>query len=152
MRRRARAPLALGAALLGLTLGSGCSGDDAPEPGSVTEVAEIPSGPAYNSVADLATTLTDQGLPCTLQYPGLRDDLTDAELSICTVAGDQAFLRVWSDQGAFAPHLASPETRTGTVVVGANWTVSLTTATVAQQVAVALGGIVPAPARPGSTG
>jgi len=131
-----------GLVLLPVLAALGCSaGGDQAAPSTV--VAGAPATPAYNTVADLARTLTDKGLPCTLQYPGLRDDTTKAELSICTVGGDQAYLRVWSDTGAVDRFLAAPEARTGTVVVGANWTVSLTQAATAQQVAGALGGIVP---------
>jgi len=122
--------------------GVGCGGS-ADTNTSDAAVAEAPSGPTYASVADLAAKLTAEGLPCTLQYPGLRDDLTAAELSICTVAGDQAYLRVWSRPEEVATFLASPEAQTGTVAVGANWTVSLTDRGTAQQVATALGGLVP---------
>jgi hypothetical protein len=114
--------------------GVGCGGS-ADTNTSDAAVAEAPSG--------LAAKLTAEGLPCTLQYPGLRDDLTAAELSICTVAGDQAYLRVWSRPEEVATFLASPEAQTGTVAVGANWTVSLTDRGTAQQVATALGGLVP---------
>jgi hypothetical protein len=130
---------------------AGCSGGNAPgdaAPGSTEVVAGAPSGPAFNSVIDLARTLTDKGLPCTLQYPGLHDDVTDAELSICTVAGDQAYLRVWRKPEAISLFLSNPQARTGTVAVGANWTISLTTGATAQRVAGALGGIVPTASNP----
>jgi hypothetical protein len=142
-RHRLLAVLSLTPVALG-----GCSAGGGPEgavPGSTEVAAGVPTGPAYNSVVDLARTLTDKGLPCTLQYPGLHDDVTDAELSICTVAGDQAYLRVWRRPDAISLFLANPQSRTGTVVVGANWTISLTTAATAQLVSTALGAIVPTP-------
>jgi hypothetical protein len=154
VRRRPRpVALALPALALVAACAPGCasSGSGDAGPGSTTVVAGPPSGPAYDSVADLARVLTDRGLPCTLQYPGLRDDMTDAELSICTVSGDQAFLRVWGRADAITTFLAAPQSRTGTVVVGANWTISLTMADTARSVATALGGIVPAADTPIAT-
>jgi hypothetical protein len=97
-------------------------------------------------VAALADTLTARGMACPLQYAGLHDDLTGAELSICTVAGDQAYLRVWSDPATVAAFVESPQARTGTVAVGANWTVSVTSESTARQIAETLGGTVPSPA------
>jgi hypothetical protein len=50
---------------------------------------------------------------------------------------------VWARPEAIQQYLTSPETQAGTVAVGANWTISLTSPATAQQVAVALGGMVP---------
>jgi hypothetical protein len=139
-----RRPAAL---LLAAALAAGCSGGGDSGAGGTTPSTggTGPGGSAYNSVAALADTLTARGMACPLQYAGLRDDLTGAELSICTVAGDQAYLRVWNDPGTIAAFVASPQARTGTVAVGANWTVSVTSGTTAQQIAQTLGGSVPPP-------
>lgn len=113
-----------------------------------------PAGPAYDSVAGLAAALTDGGLPCTLLYPGLHDGPTGAETGTCSLAGDQAQLRVWASREASAGFLSSPAARTGTVVAGANWTVTVSTVAAARAVAAALGGLVPTPppARPDGHG
>jgi hypothetical protein len=130
--------------LLPATLMVGCaSPQSASGPPATTAVAVSPTGTAYNSVADLADTLNGSGLPCTLQYPGLHDDMSNAELSICTIDGDQAYLRVWAEPDAIQSFLATPEAQGGTVAVGANWTVSVTDPATAQKVAAALGGMVP---------
>jgi hypothetical protein len=142
-------PLRIPAVLvLAAALGAGCSGGADGTGGGATSTA-VPAasggGTAYDSVAALADTLTAKGLTCPLQYAGLHDDLTGAELSICTVAGDQAYLRVWNDPASIASFVASPQAHTGTVAVGANWTVSVTAGTTAEKIAGALGGTVPSP-------
>ena len=146
--RRSAFGVLISAALAGGTRGCPSRESADPPPATTATQAGSPTGTAYNSVADLARTLTDNGLTCVLQYPGLRDDMSDAELSICTVGSDQAYLRVWNRPEAIQSFLATPESQGGTVAVGPNWTISLTDPATAQRVAVALGGLVPTSTAP----
>jgi hypothetical protein len=148
------ASIALGAAV---TLGS-CS-STATMPGSTAQTVagtldpNKPIGPSYATVEDMASTLNGRGIPCTLQYAGLKDDVSGTVVSICTIGDEQAYLKVWNDPAKVVAFLSSPDGRTGTVAVGPNWTATMATPAGAQKVATALGGTVPsATATPGTAG
>jgi hypothetical protein len=100
---------------------------------------------SYKSIAALAQALNDKSIECKLSYPGLKDDVTDAELSICTIDGQQAYLRVWTNTEFVDKFLVSPDGNTGLVAVGSNWTITLQSPATANRVAAALGGTAPGP-------
>jgi hypothetical protein len=122
-------------------------------PGAGSQSAGAPSGPTYATVEDMASTLNAKGIPCTLQYAGLKDDVSGTVVSICTIGDEQAYLKVWNDPANVVAFLSSPDGRTGMVAVGPNWTVTMGTPGGAQKVATALGGTSPsAVATPGTVG
>jgi len=116
------------------TSGLGASGNASP-------VTTTPS--SYATVADLAKALNDKGIPCVLSYPGLKDDVSQAELSVCTIDDEQAFLRVWHGTDQVKKFLATPDGQSGTLAVGGNWTISFQTSAPAVKIATALGGSAP---------
>jgi len=142
-------------ALTGAALGAACTSTPAAGPASSTTTAgssapaagasSTSAAPAssYASIADLAKALNDKGIACTLSYPGIKDDVSQAELSICTIDNEQAYLRVWQGPELVTKFLAGPDGQTGTVAVGANWTISFGTPATASKVAAALGGTAP---------
>jgi hypothetical protein len=97
----------------------------------------------YASIADLHTAIVDADFACTLEYPGLKDDVSNNEVSICTIDGEQAFLTIWGDPADLEAFASSPDGSTGTVALGANWTISVTSADLAGRLAAALGGTAP---------
>lgn len=101
----------------------------------------------YANIAELAQALNDKGIPCVLSYPGIKDDVGQVELSICTIDNEQAFLRVWQGPELVTKFLASPDGQTGTLAVGANWTISFQTPAAASKVANTLGGSAPGASR-----
>jgi hypothetical protein len=110
-------------------------------PGGNNPTTTAPS--SYADIAALAKALNDKGITCVLSYPGIKDDVSQAELSICTIDDEQAFLRVWQTPELVKTFLASPDGQTGTLAVGANWTISFQTPATATKVANALGGSAP---------
>ncbi len=141
------------AATLGLAACSATSGSGS---GSGTAASAAPTtaaGPStYASIAELQKALEGKGITCKLEYPGLKDDTAQTELSICVIDGEQAFLKVWLKPEQIKEFLASPDGETGTVAVGANWTITVTSNAVADKVAKAIGGTAPAgTAAPGGT-
>jgi hypothetical protein len=98
---------------------------------------------SYATVADLAKALNDKNITCVLEYAGLKDDVSQSELSICTIENEQATLRVWQGPDLVKKFLASPDGQTGTLAVGGNWTISFDTPETAAKVATALGGSAP---------
>ena len=106
---------------------------------------------AYATIADLDKALVAAGIPCTLEYAGLKDDVSRVELSICTIDAEQAYLRVWQDTTLLRKFLASPEGATGTVAVGANWTITVVSNATATKIARAIGGTAPTTSTAGST-
>ena len=144
----------MAAALTAVALTAGCSSTPAAGPSSSsTGGSSAPgAGPSstspatassYATIADLAKALNDKGIACTLSYPGIKDDVSQAELSICTIDNEQAYLRVWQGPELVTKFLAGPDGQTGTVAVGANWTISFVTAATASKVSAALGGTAP---------
>ena len=88
--------------------------------------------PSYETVADIGADLG-----CELEYDGIVD--ADREYSTCVFEGEQALIYIYTDTtfvgdivDAGAPALA----------YGANWTVEVETAPVAESVAAATGGAV----------
>lgn len=132
--RRTRAVVLLLALLLGVAAVA-CSSDGG---GGGSEAgAERTS---YDDVGALAEVLTEGGLPCELEYEGLDDG--DKQLSLCTLGDEQATLSIWRDTAQLDAFLASPSSGPGATAVGANWTVDVTSAELAQQVADLAGGVV----------
>lgn len=94
-----------------------------------TDPADLPS---YDTVADIGADL-----PCELEYDGIVD--AEREYSTCVFEGEQALIYIYTDPtfvddivAAGAPALA----------YGANWTVEVETAPVAESIAGATGGAV----------
>ena len=103
-----------------------------------------PKGPTtYTTIDELQKALEVSGIPCKLSYPGLKDDTNNGELSICVVDDEQAFLKIWFDPNQIKKFVASPDGQTGTVAVGANWTITVQTNKVAEKLAKAAGGTAP---------
>lgn len=97
----------------------------------------------YATIADLHEAIVGAGFACTLEYPGLKDDVSNNEVSICTIEDEQAFLTVWTDPADVEAFAESPDGSTGTVAVGTNWTISVTSADLATRLADGLGGTAP---------
>lgn len=100
-------------------------------------------GTTYGSIAGLHQAIVDGGFACTLEYPGLKDDVSNNEVSICTIADEQAFLTIWADPADLADFAASSDGSTGTVALGGDWSISVTSADLAGRLATALGGTAP---------
>jgi hypothetical protein len=115
------------------TAASGTTGTSAPTAG----------GSTYASIDALHQGVVDGGFTCTLEYPGLHDDATDNEVSICTIEDETAYLTIWGDPANLAAFAASPDGSTGTVALGANWTITVSTPDLASRLASALGGSAP---------
>lgn len=132
---------------LGLLLtGTACSDDepalpatDERGPSAAGDRAELST---YPSVAAMAAALDTAGMPCALEYEGLRD--SDKELSLCTLEGEQATLSIWFEPDQLDEFLAADLGASGAVAVGGNWTVDVSSTALAAQVAETLGGIVKA--------
>jgi hypothetical protein len=101
------------------------------------------SATSYETIAGLHQAIVDGGFACTLEYPGLKDDTSQNEVSICTIEDEQAFLTIWADPANLADFTSSPDGATGTVAIGADWTISVTTSDLAGRLAEALGGTAP---------
>ena len=97
----------------------------------------------YASIAELHEAIVAAGFACTLEYPGLKDDVSNNEVSICTIDDEQAFLTVWADPADVDEFAESSDGSTGTVALGANWTISVTSADLAGRLAAGLGGTAP---------
>ncbi|GIU83428.1 MAG: hypothetical protein KatS3mg008_0203 [Acidimicrobiales bacterium] len=96
----------------------------------------------YESVSELAAALREAGVPCRLEYEGLRD--AGREVSICVVGDEQLLLTVWSEPGLLRDFLASPAASQPTVAVGENWSVDADTQQTAARIAEAAGGAMAA--------
>ena len=94
----------------------------------------------YGTIADLHTAIVDGGFECTLEYPGLKDDVTANEVSICTIEDEPRYLTIWGDPADLTDFASSSDGSTGTVALGANWSISVTSADLAGRLAEALGG------------
>jgi hypothetical protein len=105
----------------------------------------------FTTIADLQKALQDKDITCKLEYPGLKDDTSKQELSICVIDGEQAYLRIWLDPSGLTQFLASPDGRSGTVAAGANWTITVASNPVADKIARALGGTAPSSSAAGTT-
>ncbi|MDZ7673463.1 MAG: hypothetical protein U5K30_00095 [Acidimicrobiales bacterium] len=129
--RPRRAALVAAAALL-LVIAA-CGDDDATS-------ASSDDGGRVDDVAALAAMLDGIGNGCELEYEGLTDD--QREVSICTLGDEVAELAVWSDVDALDELRASAEGSGDPVVTGSNWSIDVTGAELADQVAEATGGRV----------
>ena len=99
-----------------------------------------------------ARLLLAQGVDVVIADDGLQNLSLARDLEICVIDGEQAFLKVWLKPEQIKEFLASPDGQTGTVAVGANWTITVTSNAVADKVAKAIGGTAPAgTAAPGGT-
>lgn len=137
-RSRTAALAVVLAALLGVGVVA-CSSDDGGG-GDGTEQGGDGERSTYGDVSELAAALTDGGLTCDLEYEGLEDG--DKQLSLCTLGDEQATLSIWRDTDQLDAFLATPASGPGATAVGANWTVDVTSAELAQQVADLAGGVV----------
>ena len=108
-----------------------------------TTAAGATTASTYATIDALDKALIAAGIPCTLEYAGLKDDVSKVELSICTIDSEQAYLRVWEDPKMLQQFVASVEGGTGTVAVGANWTITVVSNPTAAKIAKAIGGNVP---------
>lgn len=140
-RRRLLVATALAAAALPAL--AGCTSGTSSDSPSPTAGTAAPGEASYASIAELQRALTAKGITCTLEYEGLKDDTGEKELSICVIDGEQAYLTIWLQPGLVEQFVASPDGQTGTVAVGRNWTVVVSTPGTAAKVAAALGGTVP---------
>lgn len=95
-------------------------------------------GPEVDDVADLADELEQAGIPCALEYEGLRDG--QRELSRCTIGDEAVTLTVWDDVeelDAFAEaEIAGP----GSTAIGPNWTIDAGQEATTASVTDAIGG------------
>jgi hypothetical protein len=135
--RRTLAALALPLVLL-VACGDddGGGGDDGDGSSTTEDAAELST---YGAVADIADDLDAAGIPCALEYEGLRDDTR--EVSLCAVNGEYTELSVWVDASEAAASGAAADDAGDPFVEGANWTVDVETAATAEAVADALGGV-----------
>ena len=94
-----------------------------------TDPADLPS---YDNVAEVGADLG-----CELEYDGIVD--ADREYSTCVFEGEQALIYIYTD-----PTFVSDIVAAGApaLAYGANWTVEVETAPVAESVAGATGGAV----------
>ncbi len=97
-------------------------------------------------LTDMAATLNAKGVACALEYEALTDEATGRkELSLCTIDGELATLVIWNDPASVTRFVASATAAGDVIAYGRQWTVSITEPTIAQRVAVALGGRTLAP-------
>ena len=115
-------------------------------PTGVTETSS-----SYGTIAALHDAVVDGGFECTLEYPGLKDDVTSNEVSICTIEAETAYLTIWGDPANLAEFAASSDGSTGTVALGSDWTIAVTSADLASRLADELGGTAPSGSAPVGT-
>jgi len=142
-----RTPLMLVGVVVAILTAGACASSSSSAGVTAGTTAPPPTSAAtattYSSIADLHTALEAKNITCKLEYPGLKDDTAQTELSICVINGEQAFLKIWLKPSDIKDFLASPDGQTGTVAVGANWTITFTSTALANTVAKALGGTAP---------
>jgi hypothetical protein len=103
---------------------------------------------SYASIDELQRSLEANGISCTLEYEGLRQD--DRVLSLCVIDGEQATLTIWDRPEVLEKFTQSTSSAgsglgaAGAVAVGRNWSIDLDTEATATRVASALGGRVKA--------
>lgn len=142
-----RSALLLVALFLAISL-TACGDDDSADGGDspTTEApadgdAEVAGadGSEFDDVAALADVLADAGITCDLEYEGLADE--QREVSQCVIEGEQAVISIWYDPTLRDDVVTAAQDAPGAALAaGANWTVEVTSAEVAQTVADALGG------------
>jgi hypothetical protein len=137
---------------LALVLGLAACGDDdggaeGTDGGSATTQADGGSdapggdGSEFDDVAALRDELVANGIECELDYEGLADE--EREVSQCVIEGEQAVISIWYDPALRDEVVnAAADLPQAALATGANWTVEVTSAAVAQTVADALGGEV----------
>jgi len=136
--------LGLGVAACSPTSTEGTSSSTTTSTAAATTGSSAPTGSSsYATIADLHQAIVDGGFACTLEYPGLKDDVSSNEVSICTIEDEQAFLTIWADPADLSDFAASSDGSTGTVALGANWSISVTSTDLASRLADALGGTAP---------
>lgn len=128
--------VALGVA--GVACGDDSDSTTVEETTTTTSPAEGRGGPEVDDVADLAEELEQAGIPCALEYEGLRDG--QRELSRCTIGEEEVTLTVWDDVeelNAFAEaEVAGP----GSTAIGPNWTIDAGQETTTASITDAVGG------------
>lgn len=120
-----------------------CSGSTVSSSNGGATTTTATAASTYATIADLDKALIAKNIPCALEYAGLKDDVSKVELSICTIDGEQAYLRIWEDPKMLQQFVASPEGATGTVAVGANWTITVVSNATATKIGKAIGGTAP---------
>ena len=99
------------------------------------------SSSTYPSLTEIAETLTQAGLTCSLEYEALRDDSAGTrELSLCTIDGELVELRIWTSAEPVTKLVASLTPDDGALAYGRDWTVSVGDPALAARIATALGG------------
>lgn len=158
VRPRARARrLGTGLAVAALVLGAaacssnGTTGAGDPSSTSAAPTGVTETGSTYGTIASLQEAIVDAGFTCTLEYPGLRDDATDNEVSICTIEDETAYLTVWGDPAKLSAFASSSDGSTGTVALGSDWSVSVASEDLAGRLATALGGTAPSGSAPATS-
>lgn len=97
-------------------------------------------GPRVDDVQALADQLDGVSDGCALEYEGLVDE--QREISVCTLGDEIAELAVWSDPDALDELVTSVEGSGDPLVTGANWSIDVRDADLADQIAEATGGTV----------
>jgi hypothetical protein len=116
--------------LMALVFLAGACGDDSAGDGGGGS-----AGSTYDTVTALNDDLAAAGISCDLEYEGLKD--ADREISQCVINGEQANLNIWFNEEL---RQAVIDGSGDTVAFGANWTIEVTTADNAEQLADALDG------------
>ena len=97
--------------------------------GDAVDTADLPS---FEDVAEIGAALG-----CELEYDGIVD--ADREYSTCVFEGEQALIYIYTDPAVVADVAAAGAPA---LVYGANWTIEVETAPVAEAAAGATGGAV----------
>ncbi len=105
------------------------TGDTADTGDDAVDTADLPS---FDDVAAIGTALG-----CELEYDGIVD--ADREYSTCVFEGEQALIYIYTDPAVVADVAAAGAPA---LVYGANWTIEVETAPVAEAAAEATGGEV----------
>ncbi|MBI2705407.1 MAG: hypothetical protein HYX32_08985 [Actinobacteria bacterium] len=135
-------------AVLAFLAGCTSSTSSSPSPSGPSGSAAPPSLSTIGTIADLQSKLVAGGIPCTLEYEGLKQD--DKTLSICVIDGEQATLSIWDKPELLQKFLQADVGAKGATAVGANWTVDVDTPQTAQKIATALNGTVKSATPPSS--
>ncbi len=131
-------------ALLAALLLAGCASNLSTGPsGTRSSSAPTLARSQFASIAELHDALVNNGIDCKLSYAGLRDDVSNREVSICTIDGEQAFLYIWFAPDKLRQMLNAPEGHTGIVAAGENWSITVSSHSLAEKLARVLGGQTP---------
>lgn len=110
---------ALGVA--GVACGDDSDSTSVEETTTTTSPAQGRGGPEVDDVAGLAEELEQAGIPCALEYEGLRDG--GRELSRCTIGDEEVTLTVWDDVEELDAFAEAEVAGPGSTAIGPNWTI-----------------------------